>query len=233
MLRCLSLILLLGAATTIFADEQVRSVTVVGSGTATVAPDKATVSMSIEAREPTLNAAQERAAEVVQRVLKMADRMGISRDRVDTTGASVRPDYRWNRDKEEQELRGYIAARQIAIEIDDLDDLGAVVEGAVSAGVNQVSPPMLGSSERKETYRRALRAAARDAKANAAQLADTLGASLGPVITISSAANAPRPPVPQPVAARMMAAEADAAESYNPADLRFDARVTVVFELED
>ena len=60
---------------------------------------------------------------------------------------------------EEQELRGYIAERQLTIEIDDLDKLGALVEGAVAAGVNQVSPPQLDSSKRKETYRQALRAA--------------------------------------------------------------------------
>ena len=64
MLRILSVILFLGAATSVYADEQIRSVTVVGTGTATVEPDRATVNMSIVAREPTLDAAQERAADV-------------------------------------------------------------------------------------------------------------------------------------------------------------------------
>jgi uncharacterized protein YggE len=157
--------------------------------------------------------------------------MDIDRDQVDTTGASVRPDYRWNREKEEQELRGYIAERRIAIEIDDLDKLGAAVEGAVGAGVNQVSPPRLDSSKRKQTYRQALRAAAEDARANALQLATALGARLGSVITINSGTSEPRPPVPYAAGVRAMAAESDAVESYNAADLSFDATVTVVFQL--
>ena len=233
MFRSLWVVLLLCMGTSAMADEQMRTITVNGTGTAQVEPDRATVRMSIIAREPTLDAAQEQVARVANAVLRMTDRMDIDRDKVDTTGASVRPDYRWNRDKEEQELRGYIAERQLAVELDELDKLGAVIEGAVKAGVNQVSPPQLDSSRRKDTYRLALRAAADDARANAEQLADTLDARLGKVISVSSSANMPRPPVPLAAGARMMAAESDAAESYNPADLRFDAVVTVVFELED
>ena len=131
------------------AEEQTRTITVNGTGTADVKPDRVTLRMSIVAREATLAAAQKAAADVTTKVLKMTDRMDIDRDQVDTTGASVRPDYRWNRDTEEQELRGYIAERQISVVIKDLEMLGAVVEGAVGAGVNQVSPPHLDSSKRK------------------------------------------------------------------------------------
>ena len=233
MFRLLCLFFLFSMGTNVMADQATRSITVTGTGFAEIAPDRATLHMSIVAREPTLDAAQKGAADVAKKVLKMTDRMDIARDRVDTTGASVRPDYRWNREREEQELRGYIAERQIAVKIDDLEKLGAVVEGAVSAGVNQVSPPQLDSSKRKETYRRALRAAAEDAKANAIELAATLDARLGQAISINSGANAPRPPVPHAAGVRMMTAESDAAETYNAADLSFNAIVTVVFELTD
>ena len=233
MFRSLWVVFLLSMGANAMADEQMRLITVNGTGTAEVEPDRATVRMSIIAREPTLDAAQGQVAKIASAVLKMTDRMDIDRDKVDTTGASVRPDYRWNRDKEEQELRGYIAERQLAVELDELDKLGAVIEGAVKAGVNQVSPPQLDSSRRKDTYRRALRVAAEDARANAEQLADTLGARLGKIINVSSGATMPRPPVPLATGARMMAAESDAAATYNPADLSFNAVVTVVFELED
>ncbi len=233
MLRTLFLVLLLTIGAGAMAEEQTRTITVNGTGTAEVEPDRATLRMSIVAREPTLAAAQKAAADVTTKVLKMTDRMDIDRDQVDTTGASVRPDYRWNRDKEEQELRGYIAERQITVVIEDLEKLGAVVEGAVDAGVNQVSPPHLDSSKRKKTYREALRAAADDARENAFQLADALGAKLGRVISINSGSNAPRPPVPYAANVRAMAAESDAGESYSAADLSFSATVTVVFELTE
>ncbi len=233
MLRSLWVVLLLSMGMYVMAEEQARSITVDGIGFAEVEPDRATIRMSIIARDQKRAAAQKRAADVTNRVLKMTDRMDIARDQVDTTGASVRPDYRWNREKEEQELRGYVAERQIAVEIDDLEKLGVLVEGAVSSGVNQVSPPQLDSRKRRETYRRALRAAAEDAKANALQLAESLGARLGHVISINSGSNAPRPPTPHAAGVRSMAVESDAVESYNAADLRFNAIVTVVFELTE
>lgn len=231
MLRTLLMVLLITIGVSAMAEEQARTITVNGTGTAEVEPDRATLRMSIVAREATLADAQKAAADVTEKVLKMTDQMDIDRDQVDTTGASVRPDYRWNRDTEEQELRGYIAERQISVLVTDLERLGAIVEGAVEAGVNQVSPPQLDSSKRKQTYREALRGAAADAKENALQLSDALGAKLGKVISINSGSNAPRPPMPYAVNMRAMAAEADAGESYNAADLSFSATVTVVFEL--
>jgi len=233
MLRSIFLVLIIGMGASVMADEQVRTITVSGSGSSEIEPDRATLQMSINAREPTLAAAQKAAADVTNKVLKMADRMDIDRDQIDTTGASVRPDYRWDREKEEQVLRGYIADRQITIEIDELEKLGAVIEGAVSAGVNQVQPPQLDSSKRKETERAALRAAAGDAKANAMELAESLDTGLGRVLSINSSHNAPHPPTPYPVGARAMSADSGAAESYNAANLNFDATVTVIFELSD
>lgn len=233
MCRTLLFVLFLGMGACVMAEDEMRTITVNGTGFAEVSPDRATLQMSIVAREPTLAAAQKTAADVTNKVLKMLDRMSIDRKQVDTTGASVRPDYRWNREKEEQELRGYISERQISVEIRDLEKLGAIVEGAVDAGVNQVSPPQLDSSKRKDTYRKALRVAAEDARDNAAQLADALGAKLGKVISINSGSNQPRPPVPYAANMRTLSAESDAVESYNAADLSFNAAVTVVFELTE
>jgi uncharacterized protein YggE len=232
MYKSLWLALLLTTSVCAVADEPARTITVSGNGVARVEPDRATVSMSIVAREPTVAAAQKSAAEVAGKVLDLADRLDVDLDRIDTTGASVRPNYVWNRQKEEQELRGYIAERQIVVQLDDLEQLGEVIEGAVEAGVNQVSPPQLDSSRRKAAYREALKAAAADAKSNAEQLAATLGARLGRVMSIQAGTKSPRPPVPT-VAMRAMAAEADAFASYNPANLDFEAVVTVVFELTD
>ncbi len=227
------MVFLLGTGAYAAGEEQARSITVTGTGFASVEPDRATLTMAIVARRPTLAAAQEAAADVVIQVLNMTDRMNIARDRVDTTGASVRPNYRWSQRQEAQELLGYIAERQVAIVVDDLETLGALIEGSVEAGVNQVSPPQLDSIKRKAAYRRALRVAAEDANANALQLAETLGAGLGRVISVSSDSLAPRPAARSGFNLRAMAAESDAVASYNAADLSFNATVTVTFELTD
>ncbi|MCH9695621.1 MAG: SIMPL domain-containing protein [Gammaproteobacteria bacterium] len=232
MLRLIWVVLLLGMGACVMAEDEMRTVTVSGVGAASVEPDRATVHMSIVAREKTLDAAQRRSADVSAAVLSLLDDLDIERERVDTTGASISPDYRWDREREEQVLRGYIAQRQLIVDVRDLEQLGAVVEGAVKAGVNQVTPPQLDSGERREAYREALEMAAKDAKANAERLAESLGARLGDVIQISDGSYTPAP-VPQPRMAKAMSMEADAGQTYNAADLSFNASITVVFSLKD
>jgi len=212
------------------ADDVTQTISVTGNGLVSIEPDLATVQMSIVSRAKELDAAQAGAAKVTAHVLALTDKLGIKRNKVDTTGATVRPDYRWNREREEQELRGYIAERRMGVKVEDLDKLGRLVEGAVKAGVNQVSAPQLDSSRRESMHREALALAAKDARANAKVLAETLGAKLGDPISVSDRSAPPQPPVPR---ARMatMAMEADAPATYNAGDLTFTASVTVVFEL--
>lgn len=230
MIRSVMLALLLVTSASAMADNEARTVSVNGTGSAEAIPDRAYLRMSIVAREPTLAAAQKKSGSVTAKVLAMTDRLKVDRKRVDTTGASVRPDYRWNRDREEQELRGYIAERQITVDVRDLEKLAELVEGAVSAGVNQVSPPQLDSSKRRQAYREALDNAAADARSNAEQLAKSLGMKLGPVMQVNAGANYPPSPAPQ-VRAMAMAAEGDAMATYNAGDLSFNTTISVIFEL--
>lgn len=223
-----SLLLIVSACT--MADDINQTISVTGNGLVSAEPDLATVQMSIVSRARELDAAQAGAAKVTANVLSLIDKLDIDRSKIDTTGATVRPDYRWNREKEEQELRGYIAERRMGVKVDDLEVLGRLVEGAVAAGVNQVSAPQLDSSKRDSMHREALALAAKDARANAKVLAETLGAKLGDPISVSDRSAPPQPPVPL---ARMatMAMESDAPATYNAGDLTFTASVTVVFEL--
>ena len=232
MQRILFVLILLATGACTMAEEHPRTVSVTGTGTTTAAPDSATVQMSIIARSKDLDEAQGRAGDVTAKVLELIENLDIDRNLVGTTSAVVRPEYRWNREREEQELRGYVAERQMTVRVNDLEVLGKLVEGAVEVGVNQVSPPQLESSERDDAHREALRLAAEDARANAEILAETLDAEIGDVISINSGSDRPPQPGPGPRTAAL-AMESDAAATYNPADLTFSATVNVVFELTD
>ncbi len=215
------------------AGDELRTVSVSGVGAATVTPDKAIVTMSIVEHRKNLAAAQAAVAKVTAKVLTLTDRLQIKREHVDTTGASVRPEYRWIQERNEQELRGYIAERRIQVDVRDLEVLGKLIEGAVATGVNQVSPPQMDSSKRRDAYREALAKAADDAVANAERLASTLGAKLGPVLQVSAGAPSPQPLIARNRYAMQAMAEGDATESYNAADLSFNTNISVVFALQD
>lgn len=232
MSRIAFLILLLFAGGMAVADDVPSTISVNGQGTARTMPDRATVTLSIVARNQSVSGAQQEAGEVAAKVLALAAELDIPENRVDTMSASVYPDYRWNPTREEQELRGYVAQREMRIELHDLEKVGVIVERAVEQGVNQVSPPQLTSSRQREAYREALDAAVEDARANAERLAAALGVTLGPALQAS--AGAPfRPPMPM-----MGARQADVAlaaqalpETFNAGDRTIRANVTVVYEI--
>ena len=234
----ISLIALLFSSAACTAGEPVPpleiqpTIQVQGEGTVKFSPDRARVNFAIEARRKTVAEAQSEAARVSANVLELADRLDIPRERIDTTGATVRPHYQYNRTQEKQELVGYIATRQMIVELHDLEELGTLIEGGVEAGVNQVSPPTTFSSKQREHYRDALEAAALDARANAQRLAHTLDVKLGKAISINAS---PFTPAPMPrVMARGMAAEAmadGAAQTYNVGDAETMTTVNVVFAI--
>jgi len=226
------LFFLLLSPVSLLAAEAPRTVTVDGTGSATAEPDLAYVSMAVQARDMDMGRAREQVVRTSQEFLEFCAGLGIERAKIQTTGLTIQPLYRWNDERNEQELQGYHVRRELTVEVVDLDRLGEVLEGAVDRGVNEVSTPRLASSREDELHRQALAAAARNAEANARVLADTLGVALGGVMQI----NASRLPVPGPMPAFdgiAMARAAPAAESYSAGDLRFEAQVTATFGLAD
>jgi hypothetical protein len=228
-------ILFTAFAMTAHADEMHRTVSVDGKGFVMIKPDMARLSLAVEERDASLASAQKAVAETTSRVLDLLDDLDVEGRYINSTGATVQPDYRWNRQTEKQELIGYVVRRGIEVELRDLDDLGELIEGAVSAGVNQVSPPALDSTNRRDAYRQALAKAAADARKNAEALAEAMDVDVGDVRHINAGRRMPMPmPVGRGMAMASMAESADGGQAtYNPGEMRLEANITAVFDLED
>ncbi|MEL7448486.1 MAG: SIMPL domain-containing protein [Pseudomonadota bacterium] len=211
-----------------------RTVTVNGTGEVEAAPDRASVSMGVEARDLNQVTAQSQVEDVVREFLKLVRRLGIENQHVRTTQLVVRPEYEWDNKTRERVFRGYFVSRQLEVNVQDLSQLGDLMEGATRTGVNQVSPPQLRSSQKDELQRQALSRAAEDARLNATTLAETLNAKAGNVrrITTVEAGFLP-PPGPRPMLeSRAMAADkSGGGETYETGMIRFEARVTAEFDL--
>jgi uncharacterized protein YggE len=210
-----------------------RTITVAGSGNVSGEPDKARVQLTVQKSNPDMEKARTDAVGVVNRFLALTRKLGIEPKKVRTTSALVNPEYRWEQNTNQQILTGYMVQRQLEVEVTDLDKLGALIEGAVDAGVNNVSPPMLDSSKRRDLNRQALAAAAKDAEANARAIAETLGLKLGGLRELTAGDASPPPPMPMPMmmAKAEMAADGGGAQTYTPGSLEFEARVNATFEV--
>lgn len=215
------------------ADDLPRRVTVTGSGAVTAAPDTARMTMSVQHRSLDLQVARNATAKVSSAFIALCTRLGIKPAKVRSSGLSIQPEYQWNDQTKKQVFTGYFVQRQLEVELDNLDLLGSVLEGAIEAGVNDISPPQLDSSKRREFQRDALAAAAVDARANAQRIADTLGVTLGRVVNVTTGDGAlPPQPMGMPMLrVSAMSTEGGAPASYVTGELSFENRVNATFEV--
>lgn len=227
----LALALCLALAGVARADEPPRTLTVEGSATVSAAPDVARVRLAVERRDPSLRKARETVVATSRNVLALCGRLGIPEAKVQSSGLSIQPEYRYDGKGGPPVLTGYVVQRQIAVEVTNLDKLGELLEGAADAGINQVFPPELDSSRRRELGRQALAGAAEDARANAGRIAESLGLKLGPLRTLTAGQQSPPRPMPM-YAMKAMAAEASApADTYTAGEISIDAQVTATFDV--
>ncbi len=211
-----------------------RTISVSGLGTIDATPDIARLSLAVQRRDASMQVARDDTVRVSKAFLALCTKLGIKEAKIRTSGLTIQPEYRWDEKENKQIFTGYFVQRQLQVEINDLDKLGDVIEGAIDAGVNEVSPPQLDSSKRKELNRDALAAATADAKANAERIATSLGVKLGPVRTVVAGDTSRPPPMPMQemrMAAMAMSDGAAKASNYVPGEISFESRVDATFDV--
>lgn len=211
---------------------ELRTLTVGGTGEVHATPDRATVTLGIQARETTLEGARTAANQVVTRLLKAARELGVADAQIHSTRLSVNPEVNYNDPKHGRPVVAYTVQRQVIVDLRDIDRLGELLERGISAGANVAGDPVLDSSRRADLEREALAKAVADARANAQVLAGALDAGVGPARTVSvGGGDGGRPFLQAPMAMLRTAAAAPAPESYQSGELSFTASVTVTFDL--
>jgi uncharacterized protein YggE len=212
-------------------DDHPRTIGVSGQGEVRAEPDRATVTLGVESRKPKLEDARAAVAKTVDAVLKLTRDLKIDPKQVRSTRINVQPEYNWGANNaNERTLIGYYVARQVEVELHDLEKLGQLLEKSTDLGVNQMGDPRLDSSKRQDLTREALAKAVVDARQNAEVIAKAAGARLGNARTIN--ANTEFTQAPQPMV-RAMAMEAKAAGGapYQSGEMTFNATVNVQYDL--
>ena len=224
--------LALGAPPASAADEP-RVVVVSGQGEVRAQPDRATVTVGVLARRPTVEAARQEANRVQAALLAVTRGLQIPDAQVRSTRVNVSPEHTWNEARRQREFVGYLVQRQVVVDLRDVDKLGLLIERSLSAGANDVQEPALDSTKRKDLEREALALAVEDARRNADVLARAVGMAVGPARNVQGNGFSPGPPMPMAMA-RMDAAAAPPVESpqtYQTGELVFGATANVTFDL--
>jgi uncharacterized protein len=199
------------------AGDTSGGVTVTGSGSANVTPDRASLAFGTVSQAKTASAALAASSQAVTRVIDALRKAGVAKADTQTSEVSLSP--RFNDTGET--IIGYTATNSVTAIVRKLADAGDVIDAAVGAGANQVSGPSLLASDQDAAYRTALKAAVADARAKAETLAGATGVTLGKITTVTEGGATPIP--------LAIGAAKDSATPIEPGTQEIQASVSVTF----
>ncbi len=202
------------------AEEQIRQISVSGTGVVSAPPDMAVIRLGISREARTASAAMTDASSAAARVLEGISSAGIAQKDVQTASLNLSPVWDRGNNSRPPQVRGYVASNDLTIRVRELDSLGGLLDALISDGANNLNGLSFSVADPKPMQTEARAAAVREARAKAETLAGAAEVTLGPVLVINEGG---RVAAPEPMmrGAMMEAAAVPIAEG------EVDIRVTV------
>lgn len=162
------------------AGTESPAIAVSGAGKISTAPDQVQLMITV-ASEGEDAATQQENAEKVQDVIDQLLELGLSKDDIQTAGASFYPKTRWE-DGREINL-GFRAESMLRIETKKMDLIGQIIDKSVAAGAERVGGLSftLSDQARENLLADVLEAAVNDARSQAELTLQALGQQIGGV----------------------------------------------------
>jgi uncharacterized protein YggE len=210
-MRSAVILVLLAAAAPAFAEQPtapVSSIRVSGNAKVTAKPDRAQIDLGVVTRAATSQAAAADNARALDAVLAAAKSAAGAGAVLKTVSYSLYPNYHSRVSSAEPTIDSYTATNVVRVTLDDLGKVGGVIDAATRAGANDVQGIQFTLRDEDAVKAEALRQAARQARAKADVLADTLGLRVMRVLEVAENGVHFAPVFARP---RAMAASASAA----------------------
>jgi hypothetical protein len=206
------------------AAQPPAGIHVSGIGEVQVVPDMARLTLEVRREGEDAAGLKRELDQVTAAVLDLAKQLDIAERLVTAAAVSIYP--RYPRPKDDQQPEGIIASRTIEVTVEDLEQLGELINGALERGANGVRNVQLDASNRVELERKALDLAIDDAVQEARRMAQRFEVELGPLRDASASSHQV-----QPMMMRMTAmAEADMAQdSIAPGEMTIRRDVQATF----
>ena len=196
-----------------------KTITVTGTGSVTVVPDRAGFDFTVDTRAATAKAALAQNATQAAAVAATIKNAGVADADIQTSQVSLSP----QTNQAGTDIVGYAASTTVSV-TSTIAKAGSLVDAAVAAGADGVSGPNLSLSDQDAQYRAALKTAVADAHAKAQTLADASGLALGGAQSIVEGAGQ------TPIVFAQKSAPAATGVAIEPGTQTVDATVTVTYE---
>lgn len=164
-----------------------RTISVNGTGKVYLNPDIAYVTIGVhtENKDAAQAVAQNNAQSV--KVKEALTGMGVDAKDIQTSNFSIYPQQQYDQTGKPTGEINYVVDNQLYVTVRDLETIGDLLDTVVKAGANSIYGIQFDVADRSKAQSEARKLAVADAQAQAEELADAAGVTLGPVQTISTA----------------------------------------------
>ena len=190
MFKKISLILLTAGALLLSSSctinkpaEQVRTITVSGTGVITLPADQLTVRFLVRTSEWNVNFARDKNAETTTKVIAKIKEAGVADSDITTV------DYRISQDNSNSYPGKYTVVNYVQVLIRDINNAGNVIDSAVANGANGLTSFSYSATENPNAIREARTLAVQNAQDAASLIAGASGCKIADVLDISEGYN--------------------------------------------
>lgn len=174
-----------------------------------IVPDRARISIGVQTQAATAAAAASANAALQRAVMDTLRALGITSEQMTTSGYNVYPDQQYDEVNKRSRIVGYNVQNTLVVEVRRIEQVGALLDAALSKGANLVSSLVFYPADMETPKRRAMTQAVERARADADVLARAAGGRVGELLEISTYSNAPQPLMNVRMARAEMAQSAD------------------------
>jgi len=164
--------------------ESIRTLSVSGSGQVTLVPDIARVNIGVHSEAEFVTVAVNENNKQAQAITDALLKKGIEAKDIQTANFNVYP---MNRYDNMGNMTGveYSVDNTLYVTVRDLKSLSEILDAAIKAGANQINGISFDIEDRAAAQKQARDLALQDAETKAQEVADTVGVTLGEIVSIN------------------------------------------------
>ena len=191
-------------------DEHKFQISAAGEGAVFLKPDIATISLTVRTQAVSLADATKENNDKNNKVVEFLKAKGVEEKDIKTVGYNVNPQYQYDNrpcpatyspdgaafpcpPQKPPRIASYEVTNSLLVKVRNLDNVGAILDGATAAGANEVSGPSFSIDDETKVTEEARALAIDNAKENAKKVAAKLGVRLGRIVGFSESGNGPYP----------------------------------------
>ena len=196
-----------------------------GEAVVTAKPDQAQIDVGVVTQAETSQTAVAQNAQKLEETLKrLRGLLGNNAD-IKTISYTVSPNYRYPKEGGEPTITGYTATNIVRVTLDDLTQVGKVIDTATQGGANRIQNLQFMLKDEQTVQAQALSKAAISAKQKAESLASSLGLNIIRVLSVIESS-----PVSIPMRNAAFS-EREASTPIEPGMIEVRANVTYIVEV--